>query len=83
MMKSKVTAKKDNFCTSDNNLLDSEGRKKKEPSAGLMQRLATGQKTTLNKKEMKELTIKNYENLPEIKKKKEEEKKREELKMRQ
>lgn len=34
-------------------------------------------------KEMKKITIKNYENLPEIKKKKEEEKKKEDYKQRQ
>ena len=44
-----------------------------------MIRLATGKKEPINKKEMKKLTTKNYQNLPEIRKKKEEEKKQREL----
>ena len=48
----------------------------------LMHRLATGQKAQVDIKEMKKITNKNYENLPEIKKKKEEEKKKEEYKQR-
>ena len=47
-----------------------------------MQRLATGQKTEVDKKSMKKLTEKNYENLPEVVKKKEEAQKKEELKKR-
>lgn len=42
----------------------------------LMQRLAMGQKPTVDPKEMKKRTNKNYSNLPEIKKKKEEEQKK-------
>ena len=41
-----------------------------------MDRLATGKRTVVNKKEMKNLSKKNYQNLPEIKRKKDEERKR-------
>ena len=41
-----------------------------------MERLARGKRTQVNKKEMKKLTNKNYQNLPEIKRKKDEERKR-------
>lgn len=37
-----------------------------------MKRLAMGEKVKVDKKEMKELTNKNYELLPEVKKKKDE-----------
>jgi hypothetical protein len=43
-----------------------------------MSRLASGTKVEVNKKEMLKLTSKNYENLPEVKKKKEEQRKKEE-----
>ena len=43
-----------------------------------MDRLAAGKKTVVNKKEMKNLSKKNYQNLPEIKMKKDEERKRQE-----
>ena len=49
----------------------------------LMDRLAKGGRVEVNKKEMKALTTKNYENLPEVKKRKEAERKKEEFKMRQ
>ena len=45
----------------------------------MMSRLAKGEKTEVSKKEMLKLTSKNYELLPEVKKKKEEERKKEEL----
>ncbi|CDW85272.1 ribosomal protein l18a [Stylonychia lemnae] len=48
----------------------------------LMSRLAKGEKAEISKKDMLKLTTKNYELLPEVKKKKEEEKKKEELKER-
>ena len=48
----------------------------------LMDRLAKGSRAEVSKKEMKALTNKNYENLPEVRKRKEEEKKREEFKLR-
>ena len=43
-----------------------------------MERLAHGKRTTVNKKEMNQRTRQNYQNLPEIKRKKEEERKRKE-----
>jgi len=45
-----------------------------------MSRLSKGEKVEISKKDMLKLTSKNYELLPEVKKKKEEEKKKEELK---
>lgn len=39
----------------------------KDPNLEVMQRLASGQKTVVDVKEMKKLTVKNYEKLPEIK----------------
>lgn len=47
-----------------------------------MSRLAKGEKPEINKKDMLKLTSKNYELLPEVKRKKEEEKKKEELRQR-
>lgn len=47
-----------------------------------MSRLAKGEKIQVNKQDMLKLTSKNYELLPEVKKKKEEDKKKEELKER-
>ena len=47
------------------------------PKAALMSRLATGAKPDISKKDMLKLTNKNYENLPEVKRKKEEEAKKE------
>ena len=49
------------------------------PKAALMSRLAQGNKAgSIDKKDMLKLTNKNYEMLPEVKRKREEEKKREE-----
>jgi hypothetical protein len=53
------------------------------PKAALMARLAHGVKVEVDKKDMLKLTNKNYENLPEVKKKREEERKKEEIKKRQ
>ena len=50
----------------------------KDPNAALMERLAGGKRTTIDKKEMKKLTRHNYENLPEIKRRKDEERKKQE-----
>ncbi|CAG9334384.1 unnamed protein product [Blepharisma stoltei] len=50
----------------------------KHPKGDLMERLASGQKVKVNKRDMKKLTEKNYELLPEVKKRKEEEKKKQE-----
>ena len=47
-----------------------------------MSRLAKGEKVPVTKQELLKLTSKNYELLPEVKKKKEEDKKKEELKER-
>lgn len=47
-----------------------------------MSRLAKGEKTGVDKKEMLKLTSKNYELLPEVKRKKEEEQKKEHFKER-
>ena len=44
-----------------------------------MERLARGTKVEVNKKEMLKLTNKNYNQLPEVKKKREEERKRQEM----
>jgi len=44
-----------------------------------MSRLAKGEKAEVSKKDMLKLTNKNYEMLPEVRKKKEEEKKKEEM----
>ena len=49
----------------------------------LMDRLAKGTRVEVSKKEMKALTNKNYENLPEVRKRREEEKKKEDFKLRQ
>jgi len=50
------------------------------PKAALMSRLAQGTKVgTIEKKDMLKLTNKNYELLPEVKKKREQEAKREEI----
>jgi ALMS motif len=48
----------------------------------LMSRLARGEKVEVSKKDMLRLTNKNYEQLPEVRKKKEEEKKKEEMRER-
>ena len=47
-----------------------------------MSRLARGTKADVSKKDMLKLTNKNYENLPEVKRKKEEDRKKEELRQR-
>ena len=52
---------------------------KEHPKSALMSRLASGAKTEISKKDMLKLTNKNYDNLPEVKKKKEEDRKKEEM----
>jgi hypothetical protein len=47
-----------------------------------MSRLARGVKIEVSKKDMLKLTNKNYEQLPEVRKKKEDEKKKEEMRER-
>ncbi|CAG9331865.1 unnamed protein product [Blepharisma stoltei] len=54
----------------------------KEPSPGLISRLASGEKTKVEKAEMRKLTNKNYNLLPEVKQRKEEEERKEFLKQR-
>ena len=85
MMKSKVNKKKNNFTLESKSVkegLSLNEEKKKESHTELMARLASGQKQTVSVKEMKRMTNKNYENLPEIKKRKDEERKKEEFKQR-
>ncbi len=48
----------------------------------LMSRLAKGERVEVSKKDMLKLTNKNYEQLPEVKRKREEERKKEEMKER-
>ena len=48
----------------------------------MMSRLARGEKVEVSKKDMLKLTNKNYEQLPEVRKKKEDEKKKEEMRER-
>lgn len=58
-------------------LLDFEtDRKKSEPPPDLLDRLAAGSKAKVSRKEMLELTSKNYQSLPEVVRKREEEAKR-------
>ena len=59
-----------------------ETSKKEDPKVQLMSRLARGEKSEISKKDMLKLTSKNYELLPEVKKKKEEERKKQELRER-
>jgi len=57
--------------------IDSKG-----PKPELMSRLASGTRAEVNKKDMYKLTHKNYDQLPEVKKKKEEDEKKEQFKNR-
>lgn len=54
-------------------------KQKEHPKAALMERLASGSRADVKKKDMLKLTTKNYENLPEVQKKREMEKKKEEF----
>ena len=65
-----------------NSLGTMESGKNLSKNLDLMQRLARGEKAEVSKKDMLKLTNKNYEMLPEVRKKKEEEKKKEEMKER-
>ena len=60
----------------DQSEADSESSQKKGKDSNLpyelMDRLAKGGKVEVSKKDMRALTSKNYENLPEVKKRKEE-----------
>ena len=77
MMKSNVKEKKDNFNPETSK--DPSQRSKDMPLE-LMHRLSKGMKIQLDSKEMVKLSHKNYDNLPEVKKKKEEERKKEDYK---
>ena len=55
---------------------------KKTGNSELMERLANGERTKVSKREMKQLTSRNYQLLPEVKKKKQEEEKRQAAKLR-
>ena len=59
-----------------NNTTEEKKEVKPHPKAALMARLAEGSRADINKKDMLKLTNKNYENLPEVKKRREEEKKK-------
>jgi len=65
-----------------NNATSNNQNKKKEPSLELLERLARGEKPKIKKDQMRKLTSKNYELLPEVKAKKEMEKKKQEWKER-
>lgn len=62
--------------------LDSSEEAKKAGNSALMQRLASGSKARVNKKEMLQLTAKNYQQLPEVRQRREEEEKKEALRKR-
>jgi len=62
---------------------ESESSNRKNLPFELMDRLAKGTRVEVSKKEMKALTSKNYELLPEVKRKREAEKKKEDFKVRQ
>eukprot|EP00347_Sterkiella_histriomuscorum_P022142 403331534 len=82
MMKSKAK-KQDNTSSSQSSEQQTSQQKEEDRIQGqLMSRLAKGEKVQVTKQEMLKLTSKNYELLPEVKKKKEEDKKKEELKER-
>lgn len=59
-----------------------EKKNSKEPSSELMERLATGQRARVSKEEMLKLNKKNYQQLPEVKRRQEEEKKKQEKQLR-
>ncbi|CDW90892.1 UNKNOWN [Stylonychia lemnae] len=80
MMKSNVKEKKDNFNPDQSK---DPSLKSKDMPYDLMQRLSKGMKIQLDSKEMVKLSHKNYDNLPEVKRKKEEERKKEDYKQRQ
>eukprot|EP00359_Climacostomum_virens_P006401 CAMPEP_0204902356 /NCGR_PEP_ID=MMETSP1397-20131031/3620_1 /ASSEMBLY_ACC=CAM_ASM_000891 /TAXON_ID=49980 /ORGANISM="Climacostomum Climacostomum virens, Strain Stock W-24" /LENGTH=888 /DNA_ID=CAMNT_0052070851 /DNA_START=664 /DNA_END=3326 /DNA_ORIENTATION=- len=63
-------------------VIDVEVKKTVPANAKLMERLAMGERTKVTKDEMKTLTAKNYDRLPEVKAKKEKEAKQAEIKKR-
>ena len=68
----KAQPQNSNFTTADS----------KNGNPELMSRLAKGERAEVDKKSMRQLTSKNYELLPEVKKKKEEDAKKEQFKNR-
>jgi len=78
MMKSKVKDSRRNNRTT----ISARLPLRKEPSQKLLERLRTGEKVKMSKEEMRKLTKKNYDLLPEVKMRREQERKKEELKMR-
>jgi len=68
--------------TFGNNPFLDPSKQTKEPNPELLNRLAFGTRAKVTKEEMKALNSKNYEMLPEVRKKKEEEKKKEEMRKR-
>ncbi len=59
--------------------VDTKEEEKPHPKAALMERLASGRRVEVSGKQMHKLTSKNYQELPEIKRKREEEAKKAEL----
>eukprot|EP01022_Parablepharisma_sp_SALTPOND_P022907 TRINITY_DN469_c0_g2_i1.p1 TRINITY_DN469_c0_g2~~TRINITY_DN469_c0_g2_i1.p1 ORF type:complete len:721 (+),score=165.62 TRINITY_DN469_c0_g2_i1:4055-6217(+) len=61
---------------------EAEGSSSQKVPTGLLARLAAGKKPEITREDMLKLTNKNYEQLPEVKRKREEERKKQELKER-
>lgn len=69
--------------TSLSQVSESQTSSQKElPPNLLLSRLAKGERAEIDKKEFRKLTSKNYENLPEVQKKREQDRKKEEMKAR-
>ncbi len=78
MMQSKVKrAKRTPAKAMDCGKLDANGKKKETPEV-LIARLAAGKRSSVSKEEMRRLTKKNYEQLPEVQSRREEERKKQE-----
>ena len=60
----------------------SNGDKVKLPNPELLSRLAKGERAQVNKDDMKQLTTKNYNNLPEVKKRREDQERKDDIKRR-
>lgn len=72
-----------NSSSGTHNITDSiDSGKPVGKNSELMSRLARGEKVEVSKKDMLKLTNKNYEMLPEVRKKKEDERKKEEMRER-
>ena len=79
MMKPSGLSKRTNTEQSVDTTSEASGKKMPEE---LMNRLAKGTRADVSRKDMLKLTNKNYENLPEVKKKREEDQKKELFKQR-